>query len=140
MKRFILVMGVFSIFCIALFIAAMVSPDVGLFIKLHTVYAGYNNWKHNGGPWSSEYYQAIKEDFGRDSMVAGIPVKDLFRKFPFLTDGSRFAEESYNGQALYYEKEHDKRMTLYWFDAMGRGGYAIRAIDGVGISIRLFKG
>ena len=140
MKKFVFTMGALALLSIALFIAAMVSPDFSLFIKLHTVYSEYNYWKHHGGPFSTKYYEAIMQDHWRDSMVAGIPVKELLAKFPFLTDGTRFDEDSYNGQSLFYEKEHDKRISLYWFSSKGEGGFAIKAIDGVGISIQLYKG
>ena len=129
-----------SIIFVSLFIAIVISDDFRLFIKLHTVYSEYNRWKHHGGEFNVAYNEGIMQDRGRNAMVSGIPIKEIIVKFPFLIDGSHFDPDSYNGMSLASEKESNKNVTLYWFSAEGKGGFAIKVINGIGDSIQLYKG
>jgi hypothetical protein len=139
-KNAFISIAVTSIIFLSLFIAAVISDDFRLFIKLHTVYSEYNRWKHHGGEYDVAYNEGIMQDRGRDAMVSGLPIKEILSKFPFLTDGSHFDPNSYNGEVLARMNERDKGVTLYWFNADGNGGFAVKVINGIGKSIELYKG
>ncbi|HOT27216.1 MAG TPA: hypothetical protein PLU72_03435 [Candidatus Ozemobacteraceae bacterium] len=103
----------------------------------------YLFWDISGKPCTLPIFeQHIIHDAHRSFLIRGVQETDIRNRFPFLSDGDRFASDSVRGIFLtrlkkFDYKDHD--VKLLWYPAEGDWGVALILLDGKGHRFEFYK-
>ncbi|OQA08834.1 MAG: hypothetical protein BWY66_00824 [bacterium ADurb.Bin374] len=103
----------------------------------------YLFWDIFGKPCTLPIFeQHIMHDPQRSFLIRGKQETDIRNRFPFLSDGDRFASDSVRGIYLNRLKKADfkgRDVKLLWYPSDGDWGVALILLDGKGHRFEFYK-